>query len=464
MFAHPCHSEQFPLVLVPQHFGCVVFDRRTSRYLPFDQEATDLLRSLQRFGIDAVLEREVEPARQQQIMRFFDDFYRRGFFTVDGRFAGQILDIPVQDGHLVGPLALHLEVIAACNLKCTHCFAGELPRKERPLSLDELDKLFSQMAALGTFRLGLTGGEPLLRKDLFQIIDLALGHGLCPCVTTNGLLITDEIAREFGRRELVWLNVSLEGASEKSNDAIRGAGTFDGVIERLRILRKHSRFTMAFTVLSSNLHETRACAELAEEVGADTAVFRPLYPVGVARHHLELMPTFEQYNDALNTLAAMQEDHHLILRHIDPFSPVSRDGAQSVIYQNHGCGAGNLVCSVSVSGDVSPCSFLGPDSYTANVREQSLAEIWHESRGFRAIRSLPDSEPSDNGPDAAHFSGGCRARALVLNGSINAPDPWITSRQDTSGASPSPATLYHPLEIVHLTVRGSSCATPSSPR
>jgi radical SAM protein with 4Fe4S-binding SPASM domain len=453
MSRETCETPRPPLMLAPQHFGCVVFDRRTSRYLPFDHETTALLRCLESSSIDEVLSEIEDAARREQIIEFYDDFYQRGFFTVDGRFAGKLLDVTVPDGHLVGPLALHLEVVAACNLKCIHCFAGDLPRNENPLSLDELDTLFGQMAALGTYRLGLTGGEPLLRKDLFQIIDLALAHGLCPCVTTNGLLITEDIAREFGRRELVWLNVSLEGASAPTNDAIRGKGTFERVLEQLRILRKHTRFTMAFTIMSSNVHEIRKCAELAEHVGAGTAVFRPLYPVGVARHHLELMPSFEQYNDALNVLASMQDDHDFGINHIDPFSPASRKEAQSVIYQNHGCGAGNLVCSVSVSGDVSPCSFLGPESYTANVRNQSLKQIWEESQGFREIRSLPDAEPSDNGPDAARFSGGCRARALVLNGSINAPDPWIASKEALAGAS-AHRSLHHPLEVVQLTVRG----------
>jgi MoaA/NifB/PqqE/SkfB family radical SAM enzyme len=440
-----------PLTLLPQHFGSVVFDRRTSRYLPFDREATVLLIQLQRDDIDSVLRTIPNEQRREQIISFFKDFYDHGFFTVEGKFAGEILEVEVPENHLAGPLALHLEVVAACNLTCTHCFAGSLPRHEHPLTLVELDDLFGQMAALGTFRLGLTGGEPLLRKDLFQIIDLATEHGLCPCVTTNGLLITEEIAREFGRRDLAWLNVSLEGASAGTNDLVRGSGTFNRVIERVRILRKHSRFTLAFTILSSNLHEIRACAELAEELGAGTAVFRPLYPVGVARHHLELMPTYEQYNAALNELTELQSHHEFGIRHIDPFSPASRSDAQSVIYQNHGCGAGNLVCSVSVSGDVSPCSFLGPGSYTANVRRQSLKQIWNESRGFRAIRALPDSEPFDNGRDAARFSGGCRARVLVLNGSINAPDPWLTSKRHlcaASGASASP--IHHPLSALEL--------------
>ncbi len=428
-----------PLVLVPQYFGSTVFDRRTSRYTPFDGPATDLLRSLCAADIQTVLGSS-EPDACGPMAEFYQDYYGRGFFTVDGRFAGVALDAVPPADHLLGPLALHLEVVAACNLKCSHCFAGELPRKEEPLSLGELDGLFAQMAAMGTFRLGLTGGEPLLRKDLFEIIDLALFHGLCPCVTTNGLLITEEIARQFGRRELVWLNVSLDGATAATNDPVRGGGTFDRVVERLQILRDHCRFTLAFTVLSTNVHEVRAYARLAERVGAGTAVFRPLYPVGIARHHLDLMPTFRQYSDALSELESMGDDD-LSLNHIDPFSPAARREASGSVGQNHGCGAGNTVCSISVSGEVSPCSFLGAGSYTANVRHRSLRDVWDHSDGFTDIRALPDAEPGDT----AKFSGGCRARALVLNGSIAAADPWV---QDRSGAP------RHPLETVDLTIGG----------
>lgn len=428
-----------PLVLVPQYFGSTVFDRRTSRYMPFDEPATDFLRSLCDAEVATVTESS-DFELPSSMLDFYKGFYDRGFFTVDGRFAGVALNAMPPDDHLLGPLALHLEVVAACNLKCTHCFAGDLPRKEEPLSLNELNDLFAQMAALGTFRLGLTGGEPLLRKDLFDVIDLALSHGLCPCITTNGLLITEEIARQFGTRELVWLNVSLEGATAGTNDAIRGRGTFDRVIEQLKILRRHCRFTLAFTIMSTNVHEVQACARLAEEMGAGTAVFRPLYPVGVAQHHLDLMPTFEQYSDALLKLESMRDDD-LDLNHIDPFSPSRRQETSANIGQNHGCGAGNTVCSVSVSGGVSPCSFLGPDWYTANVREQSLRDIWDNSCGFTGIRALPDGEPGDS----AVFSGGCRARSLVLNGSISAADPWV---RNSSGRK------RHPLEIVNLTVRG----------
>lgn len=440
-----------PLVLIPQHFGSLIFDHRTSKYLPFDREATALLLRLRNEPFDSVIASEPDEARRDQMTRFFEHFYEQGFFTIDLRFAGRALALTPPTDHLAGPLAAHLEVAAACNLRCIHCFAGALPRKEQALTLSELDTLFADMAAMGTFRLGLTGGEPLLRHDLFDIIDLATAHGLHPCVTTNGLRITEKIAREFGKRELVWLNVSLEGATAETNDPIRGEGTFDEVIERLKILADHARFTLAFTIMSTNAREVEACAELAYRVGADTAVFRPLYPVGTARQHLDLMPTFDQYSDALATLAADSETDGSELCGIDPFSPATRDEALAVIYPNQGCGAGNTVCSISLSGDVNPCSFLGPRYAAANVRQRSLSDIWHSSAGFQAIRALPDARETDG----ATFAGGCRARSLILNGSINAPDPWLATAQKPrrAGMATGPATARHPLSVLEVTRR-----------
>lgn len=385
-----------PLVLIPQFFGSLVFDRRTSRYLPFDHEATSLLLRLHRI-----------PTLYRDELDFYNYFYDAGFFGLDGRLAAEVLPLTPPAHHLTGPLAVHLEIVGACNLKCIHCFAGDLPRNEGALSLVEMDELFAVFARLGSFRLGLTGGEPLLRRDLFDIVDAASARGLHPCLTTNGLLITERVAREFGRRDFVWLNVSLDGASAASNDRIRGAGTFDRVLKTLRILGNHARFTIAFTIMSTNAGEVEACATLAREVGAHAAVFRPLYPVGIAARHPELMPTYAQYASALERLAG---DLHAV----DPFSPQSRGRQQSKITLNNGCGAGNLVCSISVKGDVNPCSFLGPTHDAGNVRVTPFEEIWNSSAGFVRLRSCEGEE----------FCGGCRARSQAATGSIHERDPW----------------------------------------
>lgn len=422
------------LALVPQYFGSTIFDRRTSRYLPFDQDATDLFRRLSTKSFDDVLP-SIPKADRERTVDFFEHFYDRGFFTVDLKFAGDILDVVPPNDHLTGPLAVHLEIAAACNLRCTHCFAGDLPRQEVPLTLDEIDAFFATLSRIGAFRLGLTGGEPLLRKDLFDIIDRATSHGLHPCITTNGLLITEEIAREFGKRDLVWLNVSLEGASASTNDIVRGQGTFDRVVDKLSILSRHARFTLAFTIMSTNAAEVRACATLAREVGAHTAVFRPMYPVGVGSRHMDLMPTAGEYNNALIALASEQSRSEYDVASLDPFSPLTRSESQSTIYTNGGCGAGNLVCSVSVSGDVNPCSFLGPAFAGGNIRETPFEEIWRRSAAFAEMRR----------PIPGGFDGGCRARSLAYRGSVNAPDPWMEAlSQGKEGR------YYHPLTVLEM--------------
>lgn len=412
-----------PLVLVPQHFGCLIFDRRSSRYLPFDPPATALLTAAVRDSVFDLVGELPEPARPAA-QAFVSTFYDLGLFDVSGRLCGEILDVVPPDDHLLGPLAVHLELIAACNLACSHCFAGPLPRRGQ-LSLPELVPLFAELASLGSFRLGLTGGEVLLRPDLFEILDEATAAGLHPCVTTNGLKIDERIARAFGERQLVWLNVSLDGATAASNDAIRGQGTFDEVLRRLRILAEHARFTLAFTVTADNHEEVAACAELARRVGAHTAVFRPLYPVGAAAQRPELMPSFADYTHALARLADQAE-----LSAIDPFSPTHRRDRQARTHANRGCGAANLVASIASDGQVSPCSFLGPGFASGNVRDTSFREIWDQGHRFQQLR-----QPTD--PACGGFAGGCRARAMAAHGSALAADPWNDAwLADTSGHLP----------------------------
>ena len=129
---------------------------------------------------------------------------------------------------------------------------------------------------------------------------------------------------------------------------------------------------------------------------------------------------------------------------IDPFSPHARADTQAVTYKNHGCGAGNLVCSISVSGNVNPCSFLGDSFIADKIRKRPLSEIWHQSQTFKTMRSY------EGGTDDT-FSGGCRARSQVFNGSANAPDPWLHEKNHLNNQTPrSNVTFYDPLTILQV--------------
>lgn len=400
------------LVLVRQHFGALLFDRRTSRYLPFDRAATAALLAMVVRPVGDVIAASPPDARGA-VEGLAAMLWTRGFLRTDDRLAAAVIEREAPPDQLLGPLAVHLEVIGACNLTCSHCFAGALPRNERPLSVAEMEVLFGELAGLGSFRLGLTGGEPLLRKDVFDILDAATGQGLHPCLTTNGLLIDERLARELGKRDLVWLNVSLEGARSETNDAIRGAGVFERVLDKLSLLGRHARFTLAFTLTRRNLGEVEECVSLAKSVGAHTAVFRPLYPVGTAVHHAELMPTFDGYVEALRHLEELDDAGDVFA--IDPFSPSAREDARGVVTAEPSCGAATTVASVSVQGDVSPCSFLGTSFESGNIRTQSFEAIWRAGHAFRRLRA---PEQADT------FGGGCRARAQFYAGSAYGEDPW----------------------------------------
>lgn len=417
-----------PLVLVPQHFGSIVYDRRSCQYLPFDGKATSILRSLFSAPLVELLKACDGLAARRDLLGFFDQYYPLGFFTLAERFAGRVLDLRPPADHLMGPLTVHLEVTAQCNLRCCHCFADApgADGRRADLSLEELDRLFAAMAAAGSFRLGLTGGEPLLRPDLIEIIALAESHGISPCLTTNGLLVTEQLASALARRNLAWLNVSLEGATPATNDAVRGAGTFVRVKSAIEILRRHVPFSLAFTVTRYNYHEVDACARLARDVGAQAAVFRPLYPVGRARRQTEFQPTFSEYRQAIAALARMGDSGDVTLCNAHPWGPESRRRSQSVLSANFGCGAGNLVCSISASGEVFPCSFLGPEGVAGNLRETSLQHIWHNSKVFQRIRALTGNPRCDRCAEFDLCGGGCRARAMALVSAAtwNSPDPW----------------------------------------
>jgi MoaA/NifB/PqqE/SkfB family radical SAM enzyme len=410
-----------PLVLVPQFFGALVFDRRTLRYQPFDHEAARLLVDLQRDGIGAVLARVDDEDERQAVRHFVEHWYARRYFGLDGRLAAEVREVDVPADHLVGPLVVHLEVIGACNLSCLHCFAGELPRNHDPLTLREMEGLFAELARLGTFRVSLTGGEPLLRRDLLDVIDAALAAGLHPTLTSNALLLTEDLARALGQRPLANLNVSLEGPTAAVNDAVRGPGTFDAVLDKLELLRRHARFTLGFTLLRSNAHLVHECVELAQQVGASAVVFRPLYPAGMAIHHLELLPSYELYSAAIGDAAALHDDQ----------GPLAVETGPS-------CGAGRTLCSVSIQGDVNPCGFLGPGFHTGNIREQPFGVIWRQGQAMRRMRQ------------GGNFHG-CRARALVLAGSVEADDPWMTAHQGGNPLHPCAnleVTRARPLPLV----------------
>ena len=410
------------LVIIPQHFGCLLFDHEATKYLPFDHEATQLLDRLRTGGMDAVM--ADSSTEQQAPLQFCEWLEEAGLLDINGYLPSRRLDVVPPANHLAGPLMVHLEVVGACDLSCKHCFAGDLPRNQQPLSLTEIETLFEDLASIGVFRVSLTGGEPLLRSDLLDVIDAARTRGIHVGLTTNGMQITKPWAEAFGQRPDVRVNVSLEGANAASNDAIRGAGCF--------------AFALAFTIRKQNVNEVADCAALAARCGAATAVFRPLYPVGHARLRPDLMPTFAEYQRALDALAATNKTKtDWVGEQVDSgVRPRGELGSERTIGVNQ-CGAGKLTASISVQGVVNPCSFLGADFDLDSIRQRKFSEIWCASEGLAKLRECSGSACSEKEElRDDQFTGGCRARSLVLIGDADAADPWHQQHMAGDGRHP----------------------------
>lgn len=420
-----------PLVLIPTGFGSLLFERRTARYFPFDAPTTRALVTLCR-----------HPPRALAVAwrGLVETLERRGLLTPDGRLPAERLLLTPPATGLAGPLALHLELTRRCDLRCAHCFAEAGPRdmaqagEDAELSLAELDALFAELATLGSYRLGLTGGEPTLRADLLPIIDAALTRGLAPCLTTNGQSLDAKLAGELGARPLLWLNLSFDGASAETHDRLRGHGSFARARAAAAELAGRARFSLAFTIWSGNVDEVEACVALAQRLGAEAAVFRPLYPVGRAVDGA-LQPSFAAYQGALDRLAALVGETTAaddgaakvprgagqavveLCAGAEAFAPSTREVARAAL-AGSGCGAARLVASVSASGRVSPCSFLGTSFEAGSLREQSFSQLWQAGASFQRLRA-----PATPGG----FAGGCRARALVFSGDADAADPWLVA-------------------------------------
>jgi radical SAM protein with 4Fe4S-binding SPASM domain len=410
-------------VIIPQRFGCLLYLRKTHEYLPYDHLTSQVLRESARdsiFALPIVLRQRLS---DRQIEAFHQLGRQHGFFDRKGRFIGRAIDRAPPEDKLLGPLTLHLSVTQSCDLRCRHCFAA--PEMESAngelLTQRELEDLFDECADIGCMRVALTGGEPLNRPDLFEIIDLITARGIDVCLTTNGMRIDRRIADELARRPFAWVNVSLDGATPETNDRVRGRGTFERVVANLkRHFKWRMRFGLSITLHPLNIDEIPLFPGLARKLGAETVMMRGCYPIGRASESGDLHLSFDRYREALSEIATSRLPVRVV--------PTSCEDGDlddlAVVYENFGCAAGNMVATVLHDGGVSPCSLLGSGVPMDSIRRLGFTEIWNGGRGFEQIRKLAAPKSCRECDAYLACSGGCRARAWAAYQDLEAPDPW----------------------------------------
>lgn len=329
------------------------------------------------------------------------------------------------------------ETTRNCNLSCVHCrasatcgpYAGEL-------DTSDAFRLLDQIAEVGRPIIILTGGEPLLRDDIFEIARYGTDLGLRMVMAPNGTLITDEVARNIAASGIQRISVSLDGATAQRHDQFRGVpGAFDGALAGIEAAKRAGvEFQINTTITKANLDQIPSIFKLAEAIGAVAHHIFLLVPTGRGKYIVDQAIDAQEYEKTLNWFYDQREKTKLQLKatcaphYYRILRQRARQEGHQVTFETHGldavtrgCLAGTGFCFISHTGDVQPCGFLSLNC--GNVRQQTFADIWHNATVFQKLRDLSQLGGKCGLCGYRKVCGGCRARAYEATQDFMAEEP-----------------------------------------
>ncbi|SHN66430.1 heme b synthase [Desulfovibrio litoralis] len=357
-----------------------------------------------------------------------------------------------QHSHLAGSQAKTLEdgtpalrliaweVTRSCNLACKHCRA-EAHREPYPGEFDtaEAKALIDTFKQVGNPIIIFTGGEPMLRPDIYELISYANNQGLRCVMAPNGTLITPETAQKMKAAGVQRCSISIDGPDAQSHDEFRGEkGAFEQALRGISYLKEAGiEFQINSTVTKNNLANFKDIFHLADKLGAVAWHIFLLVPMGRAAGLADQVITPTEYESVLNWFYDFrkQTKMHLKATCAPHYYRIMRQRAKEedveVNAENfgmdaftRGCLGGTGFCFISHTGQVQPCGYLELDC--GNVRKTPFPEIWRNSKHFKEFRTPADYKGKCGVCGYHRVCGGCRARAYSMSGDHLAAEPLCT--------------------------------------
>lgn len=355
------------------------------------------------------------------------------------------------------PFTVAWEVTRACALACVHCRAEAQPRPHaEELTTDEAFRLVDQLADLAPPVLVLTGGDPLMRRDLLPIVERAVGRGLRVAVSpTTTALATLERLRALRDAGVQMVHISIDGADERTHDAFRGVGgTFARALTTLARLRElEMPVQVGTTITRHNIHQMPAMAGLMAEGGV--RVWNVFYLVPTGRGRADAMVSVEEAEESWRWLAdlsrrapfavrttAAPQFRRTVLRQAREATggPVVRlTGAGYQLreapdgVETRGVNDGKGFMFIDHRGNICPSGFLQIPA--GNVRTNAVAEVYRDASLFRQLRDPSLLQGRCGRCEFADLCGGSRARAMGVHGNYLAEDPLCASVQAEHAAA-----------------------------
>ncbi len=329
------------------------------------------------------------------------------------------------------------EVTRSCNLACKHCRAEAHP-EPYPGELDtaEAKALIDTFPEVGNPIIIFTGGDPMMRPDVYELIAYATAKGLRCVFSPNGTLVDPANARRLKEAGVQRCSISIDGPDAASHDVFRGVpGAFDASMRGIEFLKAAGlEFQINTTVTRDNLTQFKKIFDLCERIGSKAWHIFLLVPVGRAAEIDEQVISAAQYEEVLHWFYDFRKSTSMHLKatcaphYYRIMRQRAREEGLSITPENfgmdamtRGCLGGTGFCFISHVGQVQPCGYLELDC--GNVRTTPFPEIWRSSEYFRQFRTQSCYTGKCGACEYHKVCGGCRARAYTMSGDHMAPEP-----------------------------------------
>jgi radical SAM protein with 4Fe4S-binding SPASM domain len=314
------------------------------------------------------------------------------------------------------PLVMSWNVTRECNMKCSYCYINATEKKlDNELTTQEAKKLMDQIFQVSRPLLILSGGEPLLRPDIFELISYGSKKGLKMGLGSNGSLIDDDVARKLKEAGIATVSISLDSNSPAQHDEFRGvAGAWEKAVQACKALRKNNVLVQVNTTLTQqNYNQIDDIMSLAESIGVENFHLFFLVPTGRGTKLTDISP--EKYEEMITKTFAKTANHKLNVRPscAPQFMRIAKDMGLDMRQWIRGCIAGLYYCRIYPNGDVTPCPYL--PIKLGNIREKSFKEIWFGSKVLKSLRDPNLLKGKCGACEYRSLCGGCRARAYGLS-------------------------------------------------
>jgi heme b synthase len=329
------------------------------------------------------------------------------------------------------------EVTRRCNLNCAHCRAGA-DRGPYPGEVERSKciEILEQISRVGNPIVILTGGEPLLREDVFDLAACGTRLGLRMVMATNGTLLTPSHVERMKQSGIKRISISIDGADKYQHDHLRKvSGAFNGAMRGISLLKEAGlEFQINTTVTRENVEQIKEILDLAVHLGAAAHHIFLLVPTGRAKEMVNQQIDAQEYEELLHWFNHMKDKVDLQLKatcaphYYRILRQEARAKGEEVCYDTYGldavtrgCLAGTSFCFISSTGIVQPCGYL--ELNCGDLKASAFQSIWQGSRVFNQLRDFSSYKGKCGRCQYLRFCGGCRARAYEATGDFLAEEP-----------------------------------------